>query len=73
MQHRLYAKVLIYILTRPSYEVRSLALAKVKKMNASLGGFQISMTLLQEFKQLLATQKVSMHTCYYVIQVCFNA
>lgn len=54
----MYYKILVYVLTRKSYAVRSAAQRKVRKMIGSLDGVQMALALVTEFRQLLATQKV---------------
>jgi len=55
---RMYYKILIFTLTRKAYALRSVAQRKVRKMVSSLGGAQMALALVKEFRLLLVTQKV---------------
>jgi hypothetical protein len=55
---RMYYKIIVYTLTRKSYAVRNAAQRKVRKMIGSLSGAQTALALINEFRQLLAIQKV---------------
>ena len=56
---RPYHRALVFGLTRRSWAVRGPCLSAVRKLLATLGGAQIALTLIAEFKAVLDTQNVS--------------
>ena len=56
---RPYYHALIFALTRRSSTVRVQSISTVRKLLSMLGGAQISLALISEFKSVLDTQNVS--------------
>lgn len=55
----MHYKILLHCLTHKSHSLRSATRRRVSKMIRSLGGSQMSLAFVHEFRHLLATLKVS--------------
>ena len=54
----MYYKILLHCLSHKSYTVRSASRRRVAKMISSLGGAQVSLAFIRQFRQLLAAIRV---------------
>ncbi|ELT88389.1 hypothetical protein CAPTEDRAFT_195675 [Capitella teleta] len=53
-----YYKAMVYALTHGNHETRKHVQSEIKKMTAALGGCQISLALIQQFRQILQAEKL---------------
>jgi len=61
----MYYKILLHCATHKTQSVRSTAQRRVSKMVSSLGGSQMALAFIREFRRLLATLKVTV-VCRYL-------
>ena len=58
LSYRPYYKAIVFCLTRKPYVIRKFTLMTVKRILSLLGGTSISLSLVEVFGEILATQKV---------------